>query len=794
MTPTALWDRIKVLPEWRHVRRALVLLIVAPALLVGGEAFVRAWLRPIPSEEGTVRVYARPLTLTRGEVPDRAKVEDRLQRLGYQRTRGQDVGIGEYYFGSRGWVIGRRPFRGPTEPMPPGFAIVRLDYSGRVSRLEDDTGRTLPGFALEPELIGRIAEGSMEDRLPVSLEEVPEKLIDALLTVEDQRFFQHNGLDFRRIGAAFMANLKAGRVVQGGSTLTQQLAKNLYLSPKRSLIRKVREATMAVTLEGRYGKEAILQAYLNHVYLGQDGAVAIHGVGRAAQFFFGKDVTVLDLPEAALLVALIRAPSLYSPFRNPGTAVTRRNLVLRLMLDAGSILEPDYQAAVEAPLNLRKSAPPPRSSRYFVDYVAGALNDRRSGATGEGMRAIMTTLDTDLQRAAEGAVGGGLARLERRFDWLREEEAGEPLQAALVALDPRTGEILAMVGGRDYGASQFNRAVHARRQPGSAFKPIVALAALARASEGMDAGSDGRPPPFTLASVLEDRPFRLETPVGLWEPVNYDRSYSGPVTLRDALEKSLNVPFARLGVALGPDKIVETAGALGIESPLRAFPSIALGASEVSPLELTRAFGVLAAGGFRPELKSLHSNATKGYQVFHSAEAYLVTSALRGVVARGTGQGLRDEGFYGDVAAKSGTTNDYRDGWFVAYTPSLAVGVWVGFDHGRPLELPGASVALPIVAEFLNEAVGHNGRTGPWGSEGFVYPAGLEVVEIDSPSGLRAGWGCRGEPELFLEGTAPEMSCGGFRIDGRSLRSLLRRGGDEISRLISHLFEVQGGG
>jgi penicillin-binding protein 1B len=736
---------------------------------------------------------------------------------------------------------------------PPGFAIIRLDYSGRIFRIENQEGNRLSEVSLEPELIGRISSHSQADRLPVTLDEVPSHLTQALLTVEDQRFFEHGGLDYRRIGAAFMANLKAGRVVQGGSTITQQLAKNLFLSPKRSIVRKAREALISTALERRYSKEEILQAYLNHVYLGQDGAVGIHGVGRAAQHFFGKDVVNLDLPESALLVALIRAPSLYSPFRNPGTALARRNLVLRLMRDGKAIAEGEFLEAIETPLGVRRRAPPIRSARYFVDYVATELGIGGADAEGDGTqgraerpRSIVTTLDADLQRAAEEAVTSGLRRLERDFDWLSEAEAGEPLQAALVALDPRTGEVLAMVGGRDYGVSQFNRATHGRRQPGSAFKPVVALAALARPEASarqeesgrseqlgrseesgspdelgrwgesasfealgelrVELGSEnGRPrfylasdesaqPQFTLASVLEDEPLQVETPVGLWQPANYDRSFSGPVTLRDALERSLNVPFARLGLAIGPDRIVETAHEMGIESHLNPFPSIALGASEVSPLDLTRAFGVLAAEGYRAELKMVYTEPTVGERFFDPAETYLVTSALRGAVERGTGRGIRDRGFYGDVAAKSGTTNDYRDGWFIGYTPALVVGVWVGFDHGGRLELPGASVALPIFADFLEEALGEDGRSGPWGSEGFSHPSGLEMVEVDPATGLRGGWGCRGEPELFLRGTAPRESCNGFRwgdgmpVDGQTLRMLIEEGGEEVSRFLRRLF------
>jgi penicillin-binding protein 1B len=829
----ALRDRIPIRPQGRHLRWALLLLLVLPPFVMGVEALVRARLHELTFADAATRVYARPLTLERGVRADRDAVEDHLRRLGYRRTRGREVGIGEYYLGSRGWIIGKRPSRALGSRVPASFAVVRFDYSGRISRMEDEEGRSLSQVSLEPELMGRLPGGATEDRIPVQLQDVPDALITAVLTVEDQRFFDHAGLDYRRIAAAFVANLKAGEVVQGGSTLTQQLAKNLYLSPRRSLVRKVREAMMALTLEGRHSKEEILEAYLNHVYLGQDGSVGIHGVGRAAQYFFGKDVSTLDLAESALLVALIRAPSAYSPYRNPKTALERRNLVLRLMNEAGVISEDEAASAREEPLTLRDPPDPVRSARYFLDYLASQLPE---GVTGE---ALVTTLDLRLQRAAEEAVRDGLRRLERDFDWLREGEAGEPLQAALVAMDPRTGEILAMVGGRDYGSSQFNRAVNARRQPGSAFKPVVALAALARDRRDQEGAAtsvrgpggsgreerwrrdgDGEPggpaPAFTLASILEDEPFQVETPVGLWQPANYDGSFHGTVTLRDALERSLNVPFARLGMALGPERIVETAHAMGIESSLNPYPSIALGASEVSPLELTRAFGVLAADGYRPELTSLLwrvedgqavpasigssppssgsssaslGNARGSRQVFDAAETYLVTSALRGAVERGTGRGLRDRGYYGEVAAKSGTTNDFRDGWFMGYTPSLVVGVWVGFDHGKRLELPGAGVALPIFTDFLTEAVGPSGRSGSWGSEGFPLPSGLEMVDVDPTTGLRGGWGCRGEPEVFLSGTAPEESCSGFRLDGRIFRVLTERGSDEISRLLRRLFE-----
>lgn len=349
-----------------------------------------------------------------------------------------------------------------------------------------------------------------------------------------------------------------------------------------------------------------------------------------------------------------------------------------------------------------------------------------------------------------------------------------------------------MVGGRDYGTSQFNRAANAHRQPGSAFKPIVALAALT--AERLADGSAG---PYTLASVLEDEPLAVETARGLWQPVNYDRRYRGEISLREALERSLNVPFARLGLAVGPEAIVRTARDLGITSRLQAVPSLALGASEVTPLEMARAYGVLAAGGIRAPANPVYAVVAANGEIvqrfdeqavraFSPAESYLVTSALIGAVERGTGRGLRAAGYDGPFAAKSGTTNDFRDGWFIGYTPEVAVAVWVGFDDGRSLGLPGSRLALPILGRFLSLGFGKRGAGE------FTQPWELDVVEIDPASGLRAGWGCGGRRELFLPGTAPRRSCSPWLAEGRNwsverrgearelLRNLLRRFREEI--------------
>ncbi|HEX7025451.1 MAG TPA: transglycosylase domain-containing protein, partial [Gemmatimonadales bacterium] len=425
-----------------------------------------------------------------------------------------------------------------------------------------------------PIAIGTLDGAPLEQRIPVSSLELPEPLIQAVLAIEDQRFYRHHGLDLRRIAGALVANLKAGAISQGGSTITQQLAKNLFLSARRTPLRKLREAAIAVVLEFRYDKPAILEAYLNEIYLGQDGGRAIHGVGAAARYYFGKDVRRISLAESALLAGMISAPNRNTPTRSPESARERRNLVLQLMAEQGHITKAVASRAGRAGVATRAYPARAVDARHFRDYVTAAAPGRLP-ARGT---AVYTTLDAGLQRAAERAVRSGLDRLR-----------APGIEASLVAIDPRTGEVLAMVGGRDYSASQFNRATDARRQPGSAFKPVVALAALER--------NGGGAPAFTLASQVDDEPLRVKTPAGIWQPDNYDHQFRGRVTVREAMEQSLNVPFARIGLTVGPARIVATARRLGITSPLAAVPSLALGSSEITLVELVRAYGVLAAGG-----------------------------------------------------------------------------------------------------------------------------------------------------------------------------------------------------
>jgi len=583
--------------------------------------------------------------------------------------------------------------------------------------------------ARAPVALANLDGSAPEYRIPVGRDRVPEVLVQAVFAVEDQRFESHHGLDVRRIGGALLANLKAGRIHQGGSTITQQLVKNVLLSHRRTPLRKAREAALALAIEARHDKAEILEAYLNEIYLGYDGRRPIHGVGAAARYYFGKEVSRLGLAEAALLAGMIQAPNRTTPIRHERQARRRRNLVLTLMRDQGRIDERAFRQATRARVPTRPHPAATLDARYARDYLARRLPTKLPK---RGM-ALYTTIDAGLQRAADRAVTEGLRRL------------GTDAQAALVAIDPRTGDLLAMVGGRDYAGSQFNRATDAKRQPGSAFKPIVALAALERAA--------GDRPAFTLASRIEDEPLTVRAGSTQWQPTNYDHTFRGVVTLREALEQSLNVPFVRVGLEVGAPRIVATARRLGIRSQLAAVPSLALGSSEVTLSELVRAYGVFAAGGrLAPERLVVGQGSIgqrlripeppPGPQVVDPAAAFLVTSALEWVIQRGTGRALALETRFGAMAGKTGTSNEWRDAWFVAYAPSIVVGVWVGHDDGRSLRRSGADAALPIVARFLE-------RTDPDDrSESFERPDGIETASPD----------CYSE-EFFLAGTAPETSC-----------------------------------
>src|SRR5258706_271797 len=657
--------------SWRSPTARLVLLVAVLLGLTGiwaaravsslderVEARFRGQLFAVPS-----RVYARPVALRTGLDVQRIRLRARLERMGYVAAVGAQPQLrpGEFAVRPGEFDIFRRPSRLPNRYTPEQLIHLRLDGS-RITAVRDDKDELASSAELEPEVIAQFHGAERADRKLVALGDVPPVLVEAIIAIEDQSFYEHHGIQLWRIAGAFVANLRAGKVVQGGSTLTQQLVKNFYLTRERTLGRKLTEVEMAMLLERNHTKQEILEAYLNEVYMGQRGSVAVHGVGEAASHYFGKPVTELTLPEAALLAGLIKGPNLYSPYRSPELARKRRDLVLTELRDQDKIDRDAYESALVADLGVRDVLTDENVAPYYVEELREELSERYGDEIlqGSGM-SVYSTLDAELQRAANDAVTRELGKLESDFPALRRK--GSPLQAAVVALAPKTGQIMALVCGRGHAKSQFNRGTQAHRQPASVFKPIVLLSAVQRG-----AGT----PAFTLGSKLEDEPLSYSQPTGVWEPVNYDGEYRGVVTVRQAIEQSLNVPVARLGIAVGPDNVIATARALGIESPLLPVPSLALGAFEVTVLEAARAYSVLASAGMRTDLRAytqvvqfdgrvLEQRTLDSTRAFDPADVYLVTSALQGVVDHGTSATLRRLGFRGDVACKTGTSSDYRD-------------------------------------------------------------------------------------------------------------------------------------
>ena len=743
-----------MIPPFLRWRRSVLVAVVALAASV---PFVYSAIELHRFERADARratfIYAAAQSLAPGVHVQRIGLAATLARLGYKETRSVPPSPGLFRRSSDGWDI---YLRGGDETGAGRAQLVRLqiadDRITKVTRAGDDVGVV----ALEPEVLSSAADRPGEAHKPIRLEETPKVLIDAVLAAEDHRFFSHGGVDLRALVRAAWTNLRAGRVREGGSTITQQLVKVRLLSPRRTLVRKLREAWLAALVEWRYSKEQILEAYLNEIYLGQRGPIAIRGVGAASRAYFGKEVHQLTTPEAALIAAIIRGPNIYSPAVDPDRAREHRNTVLAQMRDLKMIKPDEYERARRAPVQVRSLVSPGQTAPYFVDYVRQELEQRfdTSVSRVRGVR-IATTLDLTLQRFAEAAAVRGLDRLESSASPGYRREPGRRLQVAMLVVDPPTGEIRALVGGRDYLTSQFNRVVSAHRQPGSAFKPIVYLAAL-RAGDGS--------PLFTAASRVEDLPLTVDSNGQPWSPRNADDRYEGIVSVRQALEQSLNAATVRVAQTVGLPTVIEMARTLGIQSPLSPVPAMALGAFEVTPLELARAYLPLANGGIRPAaLSGIHgvrfgddevkpSILEEPARVVSPAEAWLVTSLLKGVVTTGTGSAVRSSGLPDVVAGKTGTTNDGRDAWFVGYTPRLLALVWVGFDGGEPHGMSGARAALPIWIDFMKQAI------DAYPQSDFEVPPGISFTDIDVTNGKRAAHACPVVArEAFLVGTEPPL-------------------------------------
>jgi penicillin-binding protein 1B len=704
------------------------------------------------------RVFAAPTILYPGLDHELVDLRGILARLGYREaTETRDMPPGRFVWKGGRVRIHLRAFAHPTRPEPARDVVLRL--SGRTidAILELPRGREIGAVLMEPEPIGAYYGPDREQRELVTLDEVPDHLIDAILAVEDQRFQTHPGIDLRRIVGAMLANLRAGSIRQGGSTLTQQLVKNFFLTPERTFKRKLQEAVMALIVELRFDKRDILTAYLNEIYFGQRGSTAIHGVGEASHLYFGKPARDLAPAESALIAAIIQSPNGLSPYRDPTRAIKRRNLVLELMYSQGRIEQPVLDAALAAPLQLASVTPDPSDARYFLDLLRRQLSESYDTEllASEGLR-IYSTLDRRLQRIAAESLRGGIEQLETRYPKLKRTDPTQFLQGCLIALRPQTGELLALVGGRSYGLSQFDRCTQALRPTGSVFKPFVYIAAL-------EPGRDG--PFVTLADFLDDSPLEISTPQGKWRPENYDHKWNGRVPIRTALERSLNVSTARLADEIGIRKVADVAQRLGVTSKLPLVPSLALGAADVSPLDIARAYATIASGGVRPDTQTiedlvnvegqtLERRKLRFERVLDPGSAFLITSMLNGVAKRGTAARVFETGLRGPIAAKTGTSDRERDLWFVGFTPELVAVVWLGFDEPQSLGIPSSVGALPVWRQFVQEATGGLIRGD------FRPPAEVEIVEIDPATGARALDGCpRRKKEYFLVGTAPSAVC-----------------------------------
>jgi penicillin-binding protein 1B len=699
------------------------------------------------------RVRSAAYAIPRGRTVPGTGLPQRLERLGYERLRKRPERPGQWFWGHERLWIWRRAYRqGGVDHRAALFGLALRRSDGLILGAAAPDGRVLAYGAddaprLEPELISESLSGDRARRYPLPLVELPEHAWRCLLAAEDARFFDHSGVDAKGIARALLANVKAGRVAQGGSTITQQLVKMRDLTPKRSFGRKMSEAVRALSLEAEHDKREILAAYLNHVYYGHVQGLSVHGIGAAARAYFGKDARELDLAESALLAAIIQGPNRLSPGRHPGRAKARRDWVLSRMGDLGwagprSLAEARASAIVLAPR--APEGAPARSLLAWIDEAVAEMTPKRE-AKGRGA-VVETAIDPWLQDRAESLVAGKLAAMRASSRRLREA----PLQAALIAIDSRTGAVVAQVGGDPRGGrGGLDRVRSARRQPGSTIKPLLLLEAFE------DCG--GRAP-LAPSSRVSDEALRLDLPSGPWEPVNPGGTFRGVVSVREALTDSLNVPFVRVARWCGTAPTAGRLRRLGLDVPEDAPPSFALGALEVSPLELAGAYAALRAGRAvearpfarleRPGGRRLRVSRPAVSRAVSPATSWLVRDALRSAVREGTAKIAAIDGE--DVAAKTGTSSDRRDAWMAGEVAGLSIVVWVGLDDGARLGHGGASAAGPIWADFARAAVSTRTRLPARKPE--------EVIRrsIDPRTGLRVNDGHRrAEADWFRRGALP---------------------------------------
>jgi penicillin-binding protein 1B len=703
----------------------------------------------------TSKIFAAPRLIAVGDAIVAAQIADELRRCGYSESRAN--AMGSFQLRPDGGI---EIFPGPDSYFDQEAGVIKFakGHISQIVSLRDNTARAQ--YQLEPQLITNLFDRNREKRRLVRFADIPKVLIDAVTSAEDKRFFQHQGFDPLRIVKAAYVDLKEGRKEQGASTLSQQLARNLWLEPEKRWTRKMAELLITLRLEQTLSKQQIFEDYANQTYLGRRGSFSINGFGEAAEAYFGKDIRQLTLPEAATLAGMIQRPGYYNPYRNADRVRDRRNVVLSLMRQNDDISDREYALAVDSPLNLAKGSSQSLDAPYFVDEVNEFLQSQFQDIDFQANSfRVYTTLDLDLQRAAAEAIRDGmqsvdeLVRKQKRFK-------GQPIpeaQCALIALDPHTGEIRALSGGRNYGASQLNH-ILAKRQPGSIFKPFVYTAALNTALEG-------GPHVLTAGTTVVDEPTTFWYDNKPYEPSNFKHEFHGTVTLRQALAKSMNVATVKVGEMVGFDAVVALARKAGLNYDINPTPAVALGSYDVTPMEMAGAYTIFANQGkyVKPNFismvraqngKEIYDNKPEERQVLDPRVAYLMTNLMEEVMRSGTAAGVRGLGFTVPAAGKTGTSHD---GWFAGYTSGLLCIVWVGFDDNSVLDLEGAHSALPIWTQFMKSALKYRAYHD---AKPFPAPDGIVSVQIDPESGLLATPSCpQTITEVYISGSEPVTYC-----------------------------------
>ncbi|MDH3283186.1 MAG: transglycosylase domain-containing protein [Acidobacteriota bacterium] len=735
---------------FRH--QAACLLALLPLALVAPPPFANPLERDLGRNE--VRVLSGAYPLVEGRTVREAGLVERLAQLGYERVHRRPERAGEFFWGRElFWIFQRAHRLAGRDHEEQLFGLALEESDGRIVGAvhADGTRRRIERAGelwLEPLLLAESLDGSRAARVPVALDDLPKRIWRPVLAAEDARFFDHVGLDGRALARAMIANVRAGKIRQGGSTITQQLIKMRDLSPKRSLGRKASEALRALALEAEHDKRDILATYINHVYLGHVEGLAVHGLGAAARAYFSRGAQELTLDQAALLAGMIQGPNRLSPIRHPERAKIRRDWVLGRLRELAWAEETEIERALARPVRLSTRAPVATAARHFVSWVEAEVGETAGGRLEKGRGVVVeTSIDPWLQSIAEQAIAEQLGRLRRRLPRLSRMD----LSAALVALDASTGEVLAYVGG-DPGDpdDRFDRVRLARRQPGSTVKPLILLEAF------QDCGDRG---PMSPATRVADEPLAIEQPSGTWRPGNFDRRFHGVVDLRTAIRHSYNVPLVRVARWCGFRDTSRRFARAGLAMPDHPPPSFALGAVEATPLSVASAFTVFATPGRRVEplpIRRLERPSggrlarfrPRRHRVAGAAAAYLVRDLLRDAVEAGTGRAAAIDGL--EVAGKTGSSSSLRDAWFTGQAGGVVTAVWVGLDGGGRLGLTGAAAAAPVWKTFMTRAAP---ARPPYETE---RPRGVVARRIDPASGLLKSRMSRGgREELFRRGALP---------------------------------------